>query len=115
MTKNQKNVEQFYSEQTPLSPASSKLNWEVMRSIDPDSYRNIELEVWEECRKGTFLASIFQLFQIPVGTLKKTHCVVAVLGAEKFQPGLCLKCRILLYSLGKLELLLHFEVLIEVQ
>ena len=54
-TKNQKNVDQLYSEQAPLSPASSKLNWEVMRSIDPDSYRNIELEVWEESRKGEFL------------------------------------------------------------
>ncbi|CAB3978605.1 Hypothetical predicted protein [Paramuricea clavata] len=50
-TKNQKNVDQFYSEQVPLSPASTKLNWEVMRSIDPDGYRNIELEVWEENRK----------------------------------------------------------------
>ncbi|XP_028397719.1 OTU domain-containing protein 4-like isoform X3 [Dendronephthya gigantea] len=50
-TKNQKNVDHFYSDQAPLSPASSKLSWEVMRSIDPDGYRNIELEVWEETRK----------------------------------------------------------------
>ena len=51
-TKNQKNVDQYHSEQASLSPTSSKFNWEIMRSIDPDSYRNIELEVWEESRKG---------------------------------------------------------------
>lgn len=55
LTKCPKNVDQFYSEQVPLSPASSKLNWEVMRSIDPDGYRNIELEVWEESRKGNYI------------------------------------------------------------
>ena len=53
LTKKQKSVDN--SEQTLLSPLSSKWNWEVMRSIDPDHYRNVELEVWEESRKGEFL------------------------------------------------------------
>ena len=74
LTKNQKNADQFYPEQAPLSPASTKLTWEVMRSIDPDSYRNIELEVWEESRKGEFL----YLIVLPnlATTLRIKKCVL---------------------------------------
>lgn len=55
MTKNQKISSELYMEQSKASPVaenSSKLHWEIMRSVDPAGYRNIELEVWEEMRKG---------------------------------------------------------------
>ena len=57
LTKKHKSVDN--SEPALLSPSSAKRNWEVMRSIDPDHYRNIELEVWEESRKGDYCLSQF--------------------------------------------------------
>ena len=56
LVKNQKiGASEFHGDHTkvpPLSPSSSKLHWEIMRSMDPDGYRNLELEVWEETKKG---------------------------------------------------------------
>ena len=71
LTKKHKSVDN--SEPALLSPSSAKRNWEVMRSIDPDHYRNIELEVWEESRKGDYCLSQFDF--ICGSTAHYLYCV----------------------------------------